>query len=149
MFEPPAPVSERPRPHAAPEETQDDSWQDRKPVPPAAPAEDAAPAAPAPQRVYTTPPRSFQAVSQHDEAEDTAQRPNRRRRQHAADEVPVAAPLQLVETQAAPESLSLEDSLPKRTKPRRRRSSQLANEPLQIVETQSSVEASGGDNAQT
>ena len=76
-------------------------------------------------------------MSEHDQVESAEQghRPNRRRRQgeHASSE---AQQLQMVETQApvqmAPEA---EDELPRRTKPRRRRGGQSANEPLQMVET--------------
>ena len=51
------------------------------------------------------------------------------------------APLQLVETQAeAVVPMSMDDELPRRTKPRRRRGSDVPNEPLKLVETQPGAE---------
>jgi hypothetical protein len=154
MFEPAATVSDAPRRESPQDETpayespyrgtlreegNAESYQDQTPVPPPAPA----PAAP--QRVYTTPPRSFQAVSQHDESAEESHRPNRRRRQHAESEAAQEPPLQLVETQSAPQPAAVEDQTAHRRKPRRRRGSQSANEPLQLVETQGTVEP-GTDN---
>jgi hypothetical protein len=141
MFEPPAAVNEMPRHEAPREETRAESYQDQTPVPP-----QAAPAASAPQRVYTSLPLSFQAVSQHDEVAEEPHRPNRRRKHHGSDETPQEPALQLVETQASPQPV-MGDDLPQRTKPRRRRGSRSENEPLQLVETQpSSAEASNVDN---
>lgn len=151
MFEASAPVSDTPRreaaqPQEAPrEQVEDDTWQDRKPVVPAPSAPVPSAPAPAPQRVYTTPPRSFQAVSQHDETSDETHRPNRRRRAHAPGDEPAPPALELVETQAEPQPIAMDDALPHRTKPRRRRGSQSASEPLQLVETQPSTENSSAD----
>jgi hypothetical protein len=128
------------------QEASAESYQDQTPLPP---AETAPVQAPAPQRVYTTPPRNFQVVSQHDEVAEDAQRPNRRRRHHGSDEAPAPVALQLVETQVEPQPLVVDDALPRRTKPRRRRSSQTESGPLQIVETQSSAGAAGADNPPT
>jgi len=108
-----------------------------------------APPAPAPQRVYTTPPRSFQVVSQHDEAAEEAHRPNRKRRDPGSPLAAAEPALQLVETQAEPQPAVMEDELPRRTKPRRRRSSQSEGGPLQLVETQPTAEGSGTDSAPT
>lgn len=149
MFEPAASVNETPRPETpryeeARGEAKAESHQGETPVPPPA-----APAAPAPQRVYTSPPLAFQAVSQHDEFADEPHRPNRRRKHHASDEAPQETALQLVETQAAPQPVVMEDELHRRTKPRRRRGSQTASEPLQLVETQPSTETSSPDTPPT
>jgi hypothetical protein len=141
MFEPAAPVNEMPRHEAPRAETQAESYQDLTPVP-----QPAAPAAPAPQRVYTSPPLAFQAVSQHDEAAEEAHRPNRRRKHHGSDQMPQEPALQLVETQAAPQPVVMDGESPQRTKPRRRRGSRTESEPLQLVETQPSAEASNVDN---
>ena len=141
MFEPPAPVNEMPRHEAPREETRAQSYQGEAPVP-----LPVAPAAPAPQRVYTSPPLAFQAVSQHDEVAEEPHRPNRRRKHHASNETPQEPALQLVETQAAPQPIAMGDELPHRTKPRRRRGSRTESEPLQLVETQPSAEASNVDN---
>jgi hypothetical protein len=150
MFESSAPVNdtppheaqrfEPPRHEARDEETPAESYREAAPVAPAAPA------TPAPQRVYTSPPLAFQAVSQHEDDAETPHRPNRRRKHHAADEAPQEPALQLVETQAEPQPLAMEDELPRRTKPRRRRSSHSESEaPLQLVETQPSTEPSNAD----
>ncbi|MGZ5063682.1 MAG: Rne/Rng family ribonuclease [Usitatibacter sp.] len=91
------------------------------------------------------PPRTFQAVSEHDAAEEAeARRPQRRRRKDGStiDEQPQ---LQLVETQAEVAPLPVEDELPRRTKPRRRRSEPVAAEPLMLVETQANAEAQRTD----
>jgi hypothetical protein len=75
-------------------------------------------------------------VIQHDESEEEAHRPVRRRRAsegHGANE---PASLELVETQAPTTPLPIEDSLPRRTKPRRRRGGSADSEPLMLVETQ-------------
>lgn len=101
-----------------------------------------------PQRVYTSPPLSFQAVSEHDEAADESHRPNRRRRPHTA-EATLPPTLELVETQAAAPPVGMESESPRRTKPRRRRGSQSENGPLQLVETQASADAAKADNPPT
>jgi hypothetical protein len=61
----------------------------------------------------------------------------RRRREPAAAE-PAAEPLVLVQTQpgVAIAPVVAEDELPRRTKPRRRRSQAVESEPLMLVETQ-------------
>jgi hypothetical protein len=84
-------------------------------------------------------------VSQHDDEAEDAHRPNRRRKHHAADGTPQEPALQLVETQAAPQPVVMDDALPQRTKPRRRRDSRSASEPLQLVETQPSTEKSNAE----
>jgi hypothetical protein len=76
-------------------------------------------------------------VSQHDEAaeESQAHRPNRKR--HHVTDAPAQAELQMVETSfSAPVEPPAEEELPHRTKPRRRRSQAMDNEPLKLVETQ-------------
>jgi hypothetical protein len=114
------------------------------------PAETVAPPAAAPA-IPPVPPAAFHAVSEHDavaESASDAHRPVRRRR-HDGSEVAEAAqaPLQLVETQAAPVAPSTEDELPRRTKPRRRRSGAAQEEPLQLVETQPGEETRDGTPA--
>lgn len=79
---------------------------------------------------------AFHAVSQHDEAADESHRPVRKRRQERGSGAAGEAPLQLVETQAAAIEVPMEDDLPRRTKPRRRRGTDIPNEPLKLVETQ-------------
>jgi hypothetical protein len=86
---------------------------------------------------------SFSPVSQHEDSEP--HRPVRRRRAHEGDETPAPAPLQLVETQVEVPPPPMEDDLPRRTKPRRRRSAPSASEPLKLVETQPGAEAPRGD----
>jgi hypothetical protein len=82
-------------------------------------------------------PVPFQAVSQHDESQDDAHRPNRRRRPASAgSDAQQPQALQLVETQIEAPVASMDDDLPRRSKPRRRRSGATENEPLQLVETQ-------------
>jgi len=100
-------------------------------------------ATPEPKHVYTqaAAPVAFKAVIQHDDAEDNeAHRPQRKRR-HASDEPNQAQPLQLVETQVEAAPIVVEDELPRRTKPRRRRSGSEEAEPLKLVETQPSAES--------
>jgi hypothetical protein len=48
--------------------------------------------------------------------------------------------LQLVETQVEAVPVPIEEELPRRTKPRRRRSSEVPSEPLKLVETQPGAE---------
>jgi ribonuclease E len=78
---------------------------------------------------------SFHELSQHEDASPS--RPVRRRRETAAAE-PAAEPLVLVQTQpgVAIAPVVAEDELPRRTKPRRRRSQAVESEPLMLVETQ-------------
>ena len=85
------------------------------------------------------PPSAIHAVSEHDASaeESESHRPNRRRRQGTGAEASSATPsLQLVETQAPTTAPIVEDELPRRTKPRRRRGAASQDEPLQLVETQ-------------
>jgi hypothetical protein len=92
-----------------------------------------------PKHVYTQQapaPVAFKAVIQHDDTEEDAHRPQRKRR-HPSDEADQPQPLQLVETQAEAAPLPVEDELPRRTKPRRRnRSGSAQAEPLMLVETE-------------
>ena len=85
--------------------------------------------------VPPAPPAAIHAVSEHDAVEEETHRPNRRRRQDGAPATPAPAALELVETSGQAAALPLEDELPRRTKPRRRRSAVASNEPLQLVET--------------
>ena len=67
-------------------------------------------------------------------------RPVRRRRgsdEHGTNE---PASLELVETQAPTTPLAMEDSLPRRTKPRKRRGGSSDSEPLMLVETQNDAQ---------
>ena len=95
-----------------------------------------------PKHVYTQaapPPVAFKAVIQHDEVEgDDPHRPQRKRR-HASEESNEPQALQLVETQAEAAPLPIEDELPRRTKPRRRRSGSAEAQPLMLVETEPSA----------
>jgi ribonuclease E len=95
-----------------------------------------------PKLAYSSaaPPRTFQAVSEHDAVEEEAHRPQRKRREaaHAAEQ---AQELQLVETQAEAAPIAVEDEAPHRTKPRRRRSGPVEAEPLKLVETQAGADA--------
>src|SRR6185437_921528 len=73
----------------------------------------------------------FHAVSEHEESIEPIHRPSRRRR-HEGGEASAAQPLQLVETQAeAPAAIEPETDLPRRTRPRRRRSAPAESGPLQ------------------
>jgi ribonuclease E len=92
---------------------------------------------PAPMPAFAPAPAAFRAVSEHDEAADVSQphRPNRKRH-HGAD-APAQPELQMVETSFnAPAAAPVEEELPHRTKPRRRRSQATDSEPLKLVETQ-------------
>ena len=91
------------------------------------------PAAPPPPTVPLVEPAAFHAVSEHQDVE--AHRPVRRRRHHD-EAVAVQAPLMLVETQGETPVPVMEDELPRRTKPRRRRNAEAQAEPLTLVETQ-------------
>ncbi len=107
------------------------------PVPPPAPVHQAAP---------MPVPVAFHAVSEHDAVPDEdTHRPNRKRR-HGGGSESGEASLQLVETQAVAPTPVAEDEAPRRTKPRRRRESSVANEPLQIVETHGSSEPAPTDS---
>jgi ribonuclease E len=87
-------------------------------------------------------PVAFQAVSQHDESEPEMHRPQRRKRLSESDQASQQSELQLVETQSeAPAIPEADDDLPRRTKPRRRRSASTEAEPLKLVETQPGAEA--------
>jgi ribonuclease E len=95
------------------------------------------------------PPAAFRSVSEHDEVVEESQshRPNRKR--HASDDAPAPQELQLVETSSgAPAAAPVEDDLPQRTKPRRRRAQAMDAEPLKLVETQPGTQP-GQDGAQT
>lgn len=94
------------------------------------------------------PPRTFQAVSEHDAAGEESHRPQRKRREaaHAEDQ---PQELQLVETQAEAAPISVEDGAPQRTKPRRRRSGPAEAEPLMLVETQANADAQRADGTPT
>ena len=91
-------------------------------------------------------PVAFHAVSEHDTLPDAeAHRPQRKRR-HASGSEGAEASLQLVETQSEAPAASVEDELPRRTKPRRRRGGTAANEPLQLVETEGPTEPAPPDS---
>ncbi len=93
---------------------------------------------------------AFQAVSEHDESEAEMHRPQRRRRHSESDHASQQAELQLVETQSEARSIpEAGDDLPRRTKPRRRRSEPMEAEPLKLVETQPGAEAHHPDNPPT
>ena len=84
-------------------------------------------------------PVAFHSVSEHDEAADQSQahRPQRKRQHDAEESAPAQPELQMVETSIpAPDAAPVEDDLPRRTKPRRRRSQAVEAEPLKLVETQ-------------
>jgi hypothetical protein len=82
----------------------------------------------------------FHAVSEHDALTEEAHRPVRKRRHDHADASDQPAALQLVETQVAAAAPAMEDELPHRTKPRRRRGGPVVEEPLKLVETQPGTE---------
>ena len=67
----------------------------------------------------------------------TAERYAREWLEHQA----VAGILSVEDAQAAPSAPPMEDELPRRTKPRRRRGGAAPEEPLQMVETQPSAES--------
>ncbi len=103
--------------------------------------------APQPERIVAPiAPAAFHVVSEHDQVEsEPAHRPNRRRHQVAPDAAQVQE-LQLVETQAAAPAVSgIDEDLPRRTKPRRRRGGAAPAEPLQMVETQGDSTSQAGD----
>jgi hypothetical protein len=100
---------------------------------------ESAPSAPMPQPVPLAAPvmASFHELSQHDDA--PSPKPVRRRREAAhAEPAQAAEPLVLVQTQpgVAIAPVAVEDELPRRTKPRRRRTVTVLAEPLMLVETQ-------------
>ncbi len=95
------------------------------------------------------PPAAFRSVSEHDDVGDESQshRPNRKR--HVNDDAPAPNELQMVETSSsAPVAAPVEDDVPHRTKPRRRRAQAADAEPLKLVETQPGTQP-GQDGAQT
>ncbi len=101
---------------------------------------------PVPHAAGMPAPVAFHAVSEHDTLPDVeAHRPQRKRR-HASGSEGGEASLQLVETQSAAPAPSLDDELPQRTKPRRRRGGNVDNEPLQLVETQGPTEPAPPDS---
>jgi ribonuclease E len=103
-----------------------------------------------PKLAYSSaaPPRTFQAVSEHDAAGEESHRPQRKRREavHAEDQ---PQQLQLVETQAEAAPISAEGDAPHRSKPRRRRSGSVEAEPLMLVETQANADAPRADGTPT
>jgi hypothetical protein len=105
---------------------------------------------PPPVHIPAVPPApaaAIHAVSEHDGAEEDSHRPTRRRRKAGDEEQEAqASGLQLVETSSAPVPAAVEDELPRRTRPRRRRSGAEAPEPLQLVETQGVPEGQLPDN---
>lgn len=101
--------------------------------------ESAAPTAPPMPIAPLAQPVSFHSVSEHDDSE--AHHPVRRRQRRGGEGRAPETPLQLVETQAAAPPIELEDELPQRTKPRRRRSTPTESGSLKLVETQSSEAA--------
>jgi hypothetical protein len=114
------------------------------------PAETMAP--PSTPAIPPVPPAAFHAVSEHDAvagSDSEPHRPVRRRRHGAETEASVGeAQLQMVETQAPTTAPVIEDELPRRTKPRRRRGGSTQEEPLQMVETQPGAETRDGTPAQ-
>src|SRR5205085_8010123 len=105
---------------------------------------------PAIPSVPPAPPAAFHAVSEHDAVAEEAHRPVRRRRHGEENAAETAASLQMVETQVPVTSAPpVEDELPRRTKPRRRRGGAQQDEPLQLVETQPGTEShADGSSAQ-
>src|SRR5579862_6510024 len=123
---------------------------ERSEVPPRAERTEAPTPQPEPA-VAAIAPAAFHAVSEHDLVEsEPAHRPNRRRHQGAPDTAQVQE-LQLVETQAPamPASDIDDENLPRRSKPRRRRSGAAPPEPLQMVETQGDSTSQAGDGTAT
>lgn len=88
-----------------------------------------------PPATFAPSPVAFHEVSQHDGSE--IHRPVRKRRHEAGSSAEPAVELQLVETQSEKVQAVafVEDELPRRTKPRRRRSAPEESGPLQLVET--------------
>ena len=84
-------------------------------------------------------PVSFHTVSEHDDSE--SHHPVRRRQRGGGEGRAPETPLQLVETQVPAPPIELEDEPPRRTKPRRRRSTPMESGKLMLVETQSSEAA--------
>jgi hypothetical protein len=80
-------------------------------------------------------PVSFHSVSEHDDSE--SHHPVRRRQRRGDEGRAPEAPLQLVETQVPAAPIEMDDELPRRTKPRRRRSAPMESGKLMLVETQS------------
>ena len=147
----PAPRAEEPRPEPHPREDHRREERPREEIHAPAPAAEEPVLRPATPIAPPAAPRShveFHAVSEHGEAQEEALRPQRRRRhgqeQEAASQ---QGPLELVETlaQAVPAAEAIDEGLPRRTKPRRRRGAPAVAEPLQLVETEG--EPAPGDNA--
>jgi hypothetical protein len=95
--------------------------------------------------VPPAPPAAFHVVSEHVEAVEESHKPVRRRKQSDADGGDQSSALQLVETQAATPPPVVEDELPRRTKPRKRRGAAADSEPLMLVETQGTAETPHSD----
>jgi hypothetical protein len=113
---------------------------------PTEPAEAIAPA-PVKPTIPPVPPTAIHAVSEHDESVTAeAHRPVRRRPRHASEGETQPTPLQLVETVVETQPVVIEDELPRRTKPRRRRGDAPPSEPLMLVETQPGADTSRPDN---
>ena len=138
FFDEPQAAPSEPRREAAPEPARAPAAEYRPDPQPPRPA--AAPAPLAPTVV-------FHAVSEHDAVGEEAHRPVRRRR-HGQEEGEAATPsLQMVETQVeAPAPVALEDDLPRRTRPRKRRGGEVPSEPLKLVETQPGADGARTDN---
>jgi len=90
----------------------------------------------------------FHAVSEHDAVVDEAHKPVRRRRHEPAEGESDVPALQMVETQpdAPVAPVVQEDEPPRRSRPRKRRGGQVANEPLMLVETQGGTEGNRPDS---
>jgi pyruvate/2-oxoglutarate dehydrogenase complex dihydrolipoamide acyltransferase (E2) component len=138
FFDEPQPASSEPRRETAPEpaRTQFVERRDETPLP-----------TPAPAPAVHAAPVVFNAVSEHDTVVEQAHRPVRRRRHGQVDGEAAPAPLQIVETQAeAPAVIAVDDEVPRRTRPRKRRGGEVASEPLKLVETQPGAEGAQADN---
>jgi hypothetical protein len=72
-----------------------------------------------------------------------------RHRRESSEQAPQPTALQLVETQAAANPQPVEDDLPRRSKPRKRRGAAADAEPLMLVETQPTNDTTRGDNLPT
>ena len=94
-------------------------------------------------------PVAFHSVSEHEDLE-APRPPVRRRHRHDAEVSAPPTPLQLVETQVEAPMPVVEDELPRRTKPRRRRAAPAGNDPVMLVETRDGVDhAAQGENPPT
>ena len=102
-----------------------------------------------PRPAEAAPSVMFHAVSEHEAVVEEAHKPLRRRSRHGSDEAASETPsLQMVETQADAPAVPavLEDEPPRRSRPRKRRGGEVANEPLKLVETQGGPEGTRPDN---